>query len=184
MAVRAGDAATAGRGRSATGARDVALALGRIAVGAYWLYEQHWKLPPDFGLHQPRGLLFAFEQGIEHPTLGVYATFLRDVVVPHFHLFGWLLFAGEVTIGTSLALGVFTKAGAALGTLQAANLLVAMASTPEGPWIYVAILAANVAALATPCNRRLSLDRLLATRLGAAAARGNTLARVARALAS
>ena len=41
--------------------RDTALALGRIAVGGYWLYEQHWKLPPDFGLHQPRGLMFAFQ---------------------------------------------------------------------------------------------------------------------------
>lgn len=163
MAARAGDRATAGRGWSAAGARDVALAVGRIAVGAYWLYEQHWKLPPDFGLHQPRGLLFSFEQSIAHPTLGIYATFLRDVVVPHFHLFGWLLFAGEVTIGTSLALGAFTKTGAALGTLQAANLIVAMGRTPEGPWIYVAILAANVAVLATPSDRRLSLDRLRRT---------------------
>jgi uncharacterized membrane protein YphA (DoxX/SURF4 family) len=161
--------------------RDVALAVGRIALGGYWLWEQHWKLPPDFGLHQPRGLMFAFQQSIRYPTLGVYKTFLQDVVVPHFHLFGWVVFLGEVVIGTSLTLGVLTKAGALLGTLQAVNLFVSQASTPEGPWLYVALLAANLTALFTPTNRQLSVDRILAPRVSKAASRhGSLLARVLR----
>ena len=159
--------------------RDVALAVGRIAVGGYWLYEQHWKLPPDFGLHQPRGLMFAFQQSIQYPTLDIYKTFLQDVVVPNFYLFGWLLFVGEVTIGTSLTLGLLTKAGALLGTAQAVNLLLAQGSTPEGPWIYLAILGANITVLLTPSNRQLSVDRLLAPKLGEAASEGSLLARIA-----
>lgn len=162
--------------------RDYALALGRIAVGGYWLYEQHWKLPPDFGLHQPRGLMFAFQQSIQYPTLGLYKDFLQEVVVPHFQLFGWLVFTGEVAIGTSLTLGLFTKAGALLGTAQALNLLVAQGRTPEGPRIYLAILAANLFVLAAPSNRQLSLDRLLAPKLGKAASRGSGLARALRRL--
>ena len=140
------------------GQYDGALALFRIALGSYWLYEQHWKLPPDFGLHDARGLMFAFEQSIQYPTIDVYRAFLQQVVVPHFHLFGWLLLLMEVTIGASLVLGAWTNVGALLGVLQAANLLVAQARTPEGPWIYLAILVANLVVLMTASNRRFSVD--------------------------
>ena len=143
----------------------VALAAARIAVGVYWLYEQHWKLPPDFGLHDPRGLMFAFQQSIQYPTVDLYRAFLQDVVVPHFHLFGWMLGITEVLIGASLLLGAFTKVGALLGVLQAVNLLIAQGRTPEGPWIYLAILAANLFVLFTPSNRRLSIDNRLAPKI-------------------
>lgn len=146
---------------NAAGAADRVLAAARVALGLYWLYEQHWKLPPDFGLHQPRGLMFAFQQGIQHPLLGIYATELQAVVVPHFHLFGWLLFLGETTIGLLLTLGLLTKLGAVLGTLEAVNLLLSQGATPEGPWIYVAILAANLFVLMTVGNKTWSVDRLL-----------------------
>lgn len=147
------------------GATDRVFAAARIALGLYWLYEQHWKLPPDFGLHQPRGLMFAFQQSIEHPTVGAYGTFLQEVVVPHFRLFGWLVFLGETTIGALLTLGLLTELGALLGTLEALNLLLSQARTPEGPWIYLAILAANLFVLVTAGNRVWSIDRLLWDRL-------------------
>lgn len=146
-------------------AADRVLAAARIALGMYWLYEQHWKLPPDFGLHQPRGLMFAFHQGIQHPLLGSYATFLQQVVVPHFHLFGWLLFLGETTIGMLLTLGLLTELGALLGTLEALNLLLSQARTPEGPLIYVAILVGNLFVLIVVGNKAWSVDRLLAARV-------------------
>lgn len=136
----------------------------RIAVGSYWLYEQHWKLPPDFGLHAPRGLMFAFQQGIQYPTIGLFATFLREIVVPNFHLFGWLVGIVEVAIGLSLVLGAWTRVGALLGVVQATTLLIAQGSTPEGPWIYVAILIANLFVFATSSKPRLSIDRLRLSR--------------------
>ena len=143
---------------------DRAFAAVRIAVGSYWLYEQHWKLPPDFGLHDPRGLMFAFEQSIQYPTVDLYRMVLQEVVVPHFHLFGWLLLLVEGAIGTSLVLGAWTRAGALLGVLQSVNLLLVQGRTPEGVWIYVAILAANLVVLFTPSNRRFSVDAWRAQR--------------------
>jgi uncharacterized membrane protein YphA (DoxX/SURF4 family) len=147
-----------------TRVRDWVFAAARIGLGLYWLYEQHWKLPPDFGLHQPKGLMFAFQNSIQHPTVAIYQTFLQQVVVPHFHLFGWLVFLGETVIGLLLTLGLFTKLAALLGTLEAVNLLISQGNTPEGPAIYVAILAANLFVLVTAGNRIWSLDRLLAMR--------------------
>jgi uncharacterized membrane protein YphA (DoxX/SURF4 family) len=137
---------------------DVGLAALRIAVGAYWLYEQHWKLPPDFGLHAPRGLMFAFRESAAYPTIHLFGAFIQAVVIPHFHLFGWLLLLTETMIGLSLLLGAWTRIGALLGVLQAANLLVAQASTPEGPWIYAALLVANLLVLVTPSGRAVSVD--------------------------
>lgn len=157
-----------------------AFAAARIAVGAYWLYEQHWKLPPDFGLHDARGLMFAFQQSIQYPTVDLYREFLQNVVVPHFHVFGWLLGLTEVAIGLSLVLGAFTRAGALLGVLQGVNLLIAQVRTPEGPGIYLAILAANLFVLFTPSNRRLSVDTRLAPRLFTTRSRPTLLTRALR----
>ena len=160
--------------------RTRALAVGRIALGAYWLWEQHWKLPPEFGVHDPRGLMFSFQSSIEHPTVGVYRTFLQDVVVPNFFLFGWLIFVFETLIGLSLTLGLFTRVGALLGTLESINLLVAQGATEEGPWLYLGLIAANLAALVTPSNRQLSLDRRLAPKVRASTAGSGSVGRVVR----
>jgi hypothetical protein len=87
------------------------------------------------------------------------------VVVPNFFLFGWLVFIAETLIGLSLTFGLFTKAGGALGTLQSINLLVAQGATEEGPWLYLGLIAANLAATLTPSNRELSIDRVLGPKL-------------------
>jgi len=147
--------------------RDRALAVGRIALGAYWLWEQHWKLPPEFGIHDARGLMFSFQSSIDHPTFGLYRSFLQELVVPNFYLFGWLVFVSETMIGLSLTLGLLTRAGGVLGTLQSINLLVAQGATEEGPWLYLGLVAANLAVVFTPSNRQLSLDRRLAPKLRA-----------------
>ena len=156
------------------------LAAGRIALGAYWLWEQHWKLPPEFGLHDARGLMFSFQSSIDHPTLGLYRTFLQDIVVPNFFLFGWLVFLTETAIGISLVMGLLTRAGALMGTLQAINLLVAQGATEEGPWLYLGLIAANLAALLTPSSRDLSVDRRLAATLEADGPRPNRVGRAMR----
>ena len=157
-----------------------ALAVGRIAVGAYWLWEQHWKLPPEFGLHDARGLMFSFQSSIDHPTLGLYRSFLQELVVPNFYLFGWLVFVSETMIGLSLTLGLLTRAGGVLGTLQAINLLVAQGATEEGPWLYLGLIAANLVVVVTPSNRQLSLDRLLAPKVAAPAGSDTLVMRAVR----
>jgi thiosulfate dehydrogenase (quinone) large subunit len=156
------------------------LAAGRIALGAYWLWEQHWKLPPEFGLHDARGLMFSFQSSIDQPTLGLYRAFLQNIVVPNFFVFGWLVFLTETAIGLSLVLGLLTRAGALVGTLQAINLLVAQGATEEGPWLYLGLIAANLAALLTPASRDLSVDRRLAAWLRAPGPRPNGVRKVMR----
>ncbi len=157
-----------------------ALAVGRIALGAYWLWEQHWKLPPEFGIHDARGLMFSFQSSIDHPTLGLYRTFLQELVVPNFYLFGWLVFVSETMIGLSLTLGVLTRAGGVLGTLQSINLLVAQGATEEGPWLYLGLIAANLAVVFTPSNRQWSLDRLLARKVARTQAKTTLIRRAVR----
>jgi thiosulfate dehydrogenase (quinone) large subunit len=157
-----------------------ALTVGRIALGAYWLWEQHWKLPPEFGIHDARGLMFSFQSSIDHPTLGVYRTFLQSVVVPNFYLFGWLVFASETMIGLSLTLGLLTRVGGVLGTLQSINLLVAQGATEEGPWLYLGLIAANLAVVFTPSNHQLSLDRQLAPKLKGSTRAPGVVTRVVR----
>jgi uncharacterized membrane protein YphA (DoxX/SURF4 family) len=124
--------------------------------------------------------MFSFQQSIKYPTVGLYRAFLQDVVVPHFHLFGWLIGLTEVVIGASLVSGTLTRAGALLGVLQSANLLIAQGRTPEGPRVYLAILAANLFVLLTPSNRRFSVDSGLAPRLSAAQSRPTLLTRLLR----
>jgi thiosulfate dehydrogenase (quinone) large subunit len=109
--------------------------------------------------------MFSFQSSIDHPTLGLYRTFLQELVVPNFYLFGWLVFVSEMLIGLSLTLGLLTRAGGVLGTLQAINLLVAQGATEEGPWLYLGLIAANLAVVFTPSNREFSLDRRLAAKL-------------------
>src|SRR5438105_8914254 len=154
-----------------------ALAVGRIALGAYWLWEQHWKLPPEFGIHDARGLMFSFQSSIDHPTLGLYRTFLQNVVVPNFYLFGWLVFLSETAIGLSLTLGLLTRAGGILGTLQSINLLVAQGATEEGPWLYMGLIAANLAVVFTLSNREPSLDLRLRQKLKASTTRSASVVR-------
>lgn len=122
--------------------------------------------------------MFAFEQSIRYPTIDLYRAFLQHVVVPHFHLFGWLILFTEVTIGTSLALGAATRAGALLGVLEAVNLLIAQGATPEGAGIYLVILAANLFVLFTPSNRRFSVDSRLAPKFRASLSRPTLLNRL------
>jgi hypothetical protein len=153
--------------------RDLTLAVFRIAVGLYWLWEQRWKLPPDFGLNEPRGLMGLFRESAEKPLVGIIGTFVREVVIPNALPFAWLLFFVEVIIGISLVLGLLTRGGALMGTLQALILLLGGARLSEGPLVYLLILFVNAFVLLTPCNRELSVDRSLAPRLADDASRGS-----------
>lgn len=160
--------------------RDRMFAVLRMVMGAYWLYEQHWKLPPDFGRHNARGLMFSFQQSIRYPTFALYKSFVQQVILPHFYLFGWLLVLGETAIGLSLILGLLTRLGAVVGTIEAMNLFLAEAATPDRPWLYLAIIAVSLVVLLIPGNRVWSLDRKLAPRVAALSGEHPRLTRILR----
>ena len=65
-------------------------------------------------------------------------------------------------------------------TLQSINLLVAQGATEEGPWLYLGLIAANLAVVFTPSNRQWSLDRLLARKVARTQAKTTLIRRAVR----
>src|SRR5436305_9041290 len=61
----------------------------RMFMGVLWLANLSWKLPPDFGRDQPRGLVYSFHQAEHHAIVDPLRQLMRQVVIPHFTVFGW-----------------------------------------------------------------------------------------------
>ena len=140
----------------------LALALLRIAVGIVWLANLSWKLPPDYGRHDPRGLLYSFHQAERYAVVGPLRDLVSDAVIPHFTIFGTLVFLVELAAGLSLTLGFMTRAGALIGTVQAATIMLLVARAPdEWFWGYAMFLLLNVLPLFAVTDARLSLSSRL-----------------------
>ena len=68
----------------------------------------------------------------------------------------------EVAIAVSLILGVFTRAGAALGALMAINLWLGLYNAPgEWPWTYMFLVVIQLLFVINPPGRSLGIDALL-----------------------
>jgi uncharacterized membrane protein YphA (DoxX/SURF4 family) len=144
------------RDRSALG-----LAGLRVLMGALWLSNLTWKLPPDFGRDQPRGLMYSFHQAEQHAVGEPLRRLMSDVVIPHFTLFGWAVFLVEAVAGVLLLLGWHTRVGAVVGLFQAIAITVLTVRAPdEWFWGYALFVAVSLVLALVPCNTRLSVDRL------------------------
>lgn len=138
------------------------LAGARIVLGVLWLANLLWKLPPDFGKDEPEGLLYNFELAADHALGAPLRWLASDVFIPHFTLFGWLLFLVELAIGLSLLLGLWTRLGALLGVVQAVVITLLVVRAPdEWVWTYVLLVVLSLVVALTPSGARLSLDRRL-----------------------
>ncbi|MGL6278156.1 MAG: DoxX family membrane protein [Gaiella sp.] len=136
------------------------LAGARIVLGVLWLANLLWKLPPDFGKDEPEGLLYNFELAADHALGAPLRWLASDVFIPHFTLFGWLLFLVELAIGLSLLLGLWTRLGALLGVVQAVVITLLVVRAPdEWVWTYVLLVVLSLVVALTPSGARLSLDR-------------------------
>jgi thiosulfate dehydrogenase (quinone) large subunit len=154
-------------GRSSPGPAEAVWALVglRLVMGVLWLENLSWKLPPDFGRHDPKGLLYSFRQAEKHAVLPFLRSLMDDVVIPHFTLFGWLVFLVELTAGVLLTLGLFTRVGALVGTVEALIITLLVVNAPnEWFWTYAMFIAINLVLLLTPAAERLSLDAWLSRR--------------------
>lgn len=139
----------------------LALAGLRIFVGVLWLSNLTWKLPPDFGRDQPRGLLYSFHQAEAHAISAPLRRLMADTVIPHFTLFGWIVFLIELVAGVLLLLGWHTRAGAIVGLLQSIAITVLTVRAPnEWAWGYALFVAVSLLLVLVPSNLRLSVDRL------------------------
>jgi len=133
----------------------------RILAGVIWLANLAWKLPPNFGKDEPEGLLYSFNLAEEHAVIGPLRDLMHDVVIPHFTLFGWLVFGVELAAGVLLTLGFMTRLGGLLGTTQAIIITALIVQAPdEWLWTYVMLVILNAVPLLAPTDARLSIDRL------------------------
>jgi uncharacterized membrane protein YphA (DoxX/SURF4 family) len=138
------------------------LAGARILLGVLWLANLTWKLPPDFGRDDPEGLLYNFELAAEHAVGAPLGTLAEDVLIPHFTLFGWIVFLIELAVGLSLLLGLWTRVGALLGVVQSIAITLLVVRAPdEWVWTYVLLVAMSLVVALTPSGERLSLDARL-----------------------
>lgn len=93
-----------------------------------------------------------------------YREFLLDTVAPS-HAFAHLTAIGEVAIGLSLVLGLFTVLGAAAGAAQVIFYGLAVQHTSPGQQgFHVMLLAMMIAFLFTRAGRRWGLDGWLRAR--------------------
>ncbi len=119
------------------------------------------------------------------PLVRLNGWFIDHVVIPHFQLFGWMIFLAEAFIVLSLLLGVFARLGALLSLLLSVQLMlgIAGASDPaiglqEWEWSYHLMILLSLVLLGLPAGRIFGLDTLLRPRLMAAAEKGNRLGRL------
>jgi hypothetical protein len=156
--------------RSMTG-----LALIRIFVGYLWFQQLFWKMPPDFA-----GLYKYIIRESQHTIIPGYGSILQHTILnscTSLHTAsGCTLFVplaagvwtAELIVATSLMFGVFTRVGAILGVILAAQLYVGLGYV-DWYWTYGMLVLLCLVFAAVPAGRRLGVDQWLAPRLQAAA---------------
>lgn len=154
----------------------------RLFVGVLWWQQSLWKLPPTY-TDNPDGV----SGGLHHwvgemansAAFGIQSAFVKEVVQPHFYLFAPQVYLTEVAIAVSLLLGLFARAGGALGALMAVNLWLGLYRAPyEWPWTYFFLILLQVTFAVLGAGRSLGADAILARRAGAAAAPQTAAARL------
>ena len=132
----------------------------RLLAGIIWLANLTWKLPPNFGRDDPEGLLYSFRRAEQYAVVGPLRDLVHNLVIPHFTVFGWLVFGVELAAGVFLTLGFMTRLGGLIGTTQAIVIMALVVRAPhEWVWTYVMLVTLNALSLFAPTNARLSLDR-------------------------
>jgi uncharacterized membrane protein YphA (DoxX/SURF4 family) len=155
--------------------RAIALWMLRVLVGTMWWQQTLWKIPPNFD-----GLRYWMEQEVAHASTVLLSLFVGDVVLPNLNLFGPLVYLTEATIGISLLLGLFSRAGALLGALMGINLWLGLYSAPgEWPWTYMFLIIIQALFVVDPLGRVLGADVLLRQREGSAVWRRSPLSWIA-----
>src|SRR6266487_3085957 len=123
----------------ATVAAMTVLALARGALGVIWYRETLWKQPwnnygcrPTFEL-KGSGLCDWIGREIANPPFGLYQSFLVNIIGPNIRIVGFGVWLAEITVAILLFLGLFTRLGGLIGSLQALNLLIGLWNVP-GEW--------------------------------------------------
>jgi thiosulfate dehydrogenase [quinone] large subunit len=134
----------------------------RIVVGLVWLQGAGWKRPPDFGEPTRTGLYKYTAYAVDFPVFEPWKWFVREVVLPNFTAFGWLVLVVEASLAAFLLLGLATRFWAIVGALQGVAIGLSAANGPnEFGGTYWLLVVANLAVFATAAGRVGGLDGVL-----------------------
>ena len=138
----------------------------RLLIGGMWWQQTLWKLPPTYTDNPDGvsgGLHYWVGEMAKHAAFGWHGAFVREILQPHFSLFAPQVYAIEVLIAISLMLGLFTRAGGALGAAMAVNLWLGLYRAPyEWPWTYFFLILLQTTLAVFHAGRSLGIDALLA----------------------
>lgn len=143
--------------------------LARLFVGGMWYQQMLWKMPPTFtdSPDGSGGLRYWMGEMVQYAAFKQQAALVSDLMLPHFKVFAFQVWAGETFIAVSLMLGLFTRLGGLLGTLMAMNLWLGLYNRPnEWPWTYFFLILLNGFFLFHRAGRALGIDATLAPRSG------------------
>jgi thiosulfate dehydrogenase (quinone) large subunit len=91
------------------------LALVRVLTGVIWLLHAIPKFVNDAAFLPPSGFFGTYLQRGISTTVGPYHDFLANVVQPNAAVFAELVRFGELLVGVSLVLGLFSRVGGFFG---------------------------------------------------------------------
>jgi thiosulfate dehydrogenase (quinone) large subunit len=150
-------------------ATSLGLAAARVMIGAVWLHEAHWKIPPNFGVFRNW-----VERPLEFPVFAPYNAIVEAVILPNFLLFAWTVLLLEAALGAFLVVGLATRLFALLGLAMTFPIFFSVANysvTGEGgrtlsewPSSYYMMMALHLAVLLTAAGRHYGLDGVLRDR--------------------
>jgi len=134
----------------------------RIVVALVWLQAAGWKRPPDFGESTASGLYKYTRYAVDYPVFDPWKWVVREVVLPNFTAFGWVVLVLEASLAAFLLLGLATRFWAIVGALMAMAVGLSAANGPgEFGGTYWLLVVANLVLFATAAGRVGGLDGIL-----------------------
>jgi len=136
----------------------------RIYTGLFWLSHGIPKFLNSAMFMPPSGFMAMMVNKAVQSQTGFYHNFLAGVVIPNINIFAELVRLGEVLVGCSLLLGIFTRFGGFVGCFLALNYMAAKGAF--GSWETIGTLDAaafvlSFLMLAVPAGRVAGVDALL-----------------------
>jgi thiosulfate dehydrogenase (quinone) large subunit len=139
------------------------LALVRILTGAIWLTHALPKFIKSEAFLPPNGVFASYLQDGIAKTAGPYHDFLVNVVAPNAAVFAQLVRFGELLVGISLVLGLFSRFGAFFGIVLPLDYMAArgaLGSISSWGSIDACLALLSAISLVLPTNRIAGFDSL------------------------
>ena len=139
--------------------------MARLFIGGLWWQQTLWKLPPTY-TDLPDGVSGGLQKWVgemvANAAFSWHSAFVKEIVQPNFYFFAPQVYAVEVCIAISLMLGLFTRAGGALGALMAINLWLGLyRASYEWPWTYFFLILLQTTFVVLHAGRSLGIDAIL-----------------------